>query len=94
VNQIVICRGADEKPRKPNTQTGYFCRACGRELAVTRTGCEHIRAGGVPYCNPCGFAIMKKEEAADRVGGVMLSPEAAEQLIERARKARERNENN
>ncbi len=94
MSTLVVCRTADDLPRYPNTVTGYFCRTCGAELAILPPARELINAGGIPYCNPCGFAAAEKAQADGLLDAVCLSPEASQQLVEDVLERMDRHERN
>jgi hypothetical protein len=78
---IVLCRRADQPPL-PGSRTGYGCRSCGVELAVSREGRICIAGGGDPYCNDCGqrvaeahkegFDVILTEQAKGQISKLIL----------------------
>jgi len=50
------------------------------EVVASPVGQAKIAQGAPPYCNDCGFTLAEKALVDGRLGGVELSPTAAEAL--------------
>jgi hypothetical protein len=73
---IVCRRGSD--PLKPGYVRGYECAICKKELQVSPTAIARLHDSEVPFimlCNPCGFEVIRRREAAGKPTEAEWTPE-------------------
>lgn len=77
---LIICR-AVSNGISPTSTRGFHCAICKTEVQATPAGVQSIAEGdAIPLCNPCGFKVFEKIEA-EKIAGVIISPEATEQMV-------------
>ncbi len=88
---VVSCR-----PYKPGTLNdlapGYIlgqkCVICSQALQVSPRGLAMIEAGGRPLCNQCSFRFIDAIGGPKELAGIMISPQAQEQIDRMIREMR------
>lgn len=79
----MICRSASE-PMREDSKRGYHCANCKTEVQVSPTGRAQMDENPdvIILCNPCGLKFYKTAKDQDKLGGVVINPDARKQLLE------------